>query len=49
MEKVATPAPVLIAYFDENRLHDYLRMAAAFGQRASVRRFIPRRRSLVSS
>jgi len=29
IEKVATPAPVLIAYFDAARLHDYLRLAAA--------------------
>jgi histidyl-tRNA synthetase len=29
VEKVATPAPVLIAYFDKDRLHDYLRLAAA--------------------
>lgn len=28
IEKVATPAPVLIVYFDKNRLHDYLRLAA---------------------
>ena len=29
VEKVATPAPVFIPYFDAARLHDYLRMAAA--------------------
>lgn len=29
VEKVATPAPVFIPYFDENRLHDYLKLAAA--------------------
>jgi histidyl-tRNA synthetase len=29
VEKVATPAPVFIPYFDKNRLHDYLRLAAA--------------------
>jgi len=29
VEKVATPAPVLIPYFDPRRLHDYLRLAAA--------------------
>jgi histidyl-tRNA synthetase len=29
IQKVATPAPVFIAYFDENRLHDYLKLAAA--------------------
>ncbi|OHB69452.1 MAG: histidine--tRNA ligase [Planctomycetes bacterium RBG_13_63_9] len=29
VEKVATPAEVLIAYFDGDRLHDYLRLAAA--------------------
>ena len=29
LEKAATPAPVLIAFFDETRLHDYLRLAAA--------------------
>jgi histidyl-tRNA synthetase len=28
VEKVATPAAVLIAYFDKTRLHDYLRLAA---------------------
>jgi len=29
IEKVSTPAPVFIPYFDKNRLHDYLRLAAA--------------------
>jgi histidyl-tRNA synthetase len=29
IEKVATPAPVFIPYFDPKRLHDYLRLAAA--------------------
>ena len=29
IEKVATPAPVFIPYFDPARLHDYLRLAAA--------------------
>jgi histidyl-tRNA synthetase len=29
VEKVRTPAPVLIAYFDKDRLYDYLRLAAA--------------------
>ena len=29
IEKVATPAPVFLAYFDAARLHDYLRLAAA--------------------
>ncbi len=29
IEKVATPAPVFIPYFDKQRLHDYLRLAAA--------------------
>jgi len=29
VEKVATPAPVFIPYFDQDRLHDYLRLAAA--------------------
>jgi histidyl-tRNA synthetase len=28
IEKVATPAPVLIPYFDSSRLHDYLQLAA---------------------
>ena len=28
VEKVATPAPVFIPYFDKDRLHDYLRLAA---------------------
>ena len=28
IEAVSTPAPVFIAYFVENRLHDYLRLAA---------------------
>jgi histidyl-tRNA synthetase len=28
VEKVATPAPVFIPYFDPNRLHDYLRLAS---------------------
>jgi histidyl-tRNA synthetase len=29
IEKVRTPAPVLVAYFDKERLDDYLRLAAA--------------------
>ena len=29
VKKVTTPAPVFIAYFDKNRLDDYLRLAAA--------------------
>jgi histidyl-tRNA synthetase len=29
IEKTATPAPVFIPYFDKDRLHDYLRLAAA--------------------
>jgi histidyl-tRNA synthetase len=29
VEKVSTPAPVLIPYFDKDRLHDYLKLAAA--------------------
>jgi histidyl-tRNA synthetase len=29
VEKVSTPAPVFLAFFDEARLHDYLRLAAA--------------------
>lgn len=29
VEKVATPAPVFIPYFDKDRLHGYLRLAAA--------------------
>jgi len=29
VEKVSTPAPVFIPYFDAARLHDYLRLAAA--------------------
>jgi histidyl-tRNA synthetase len=29
VEKVATPAPVFIPYFDKDRLHEYLRLAAA--------------------
>ena len=28
IEKVATPAPVFIPYFDSSRLHDYLKLAA---------------------
>jgi len=28
VEKVTTPAPVLIPYFDRDRLHDYLKLAA---------------------
>ncbi len=28
IEKIATPAPVLIPFFDKDRLHDYLRLAA---------------------
>lgn len=29
IEKVSTPAPVFIPYFEKDRLHDYLRLAAA--------------------
>ncbi len=29
IERVATPAPVFIPFFDQDRLHDYLRLAAA--------------------
>ncbi len=29
VEKVATPAPVFVAYFQQGRLHDYLKLAAA--------------------
>jgi histidyl-tRNA synthetase len=29
VSKVATPAPVFIPYFDKDRLHEYLRLAAA--------------------
>ena len=29
IEKVSTPAPVFIPYFDKNRLHDYIKLAAA--------------------
>jgi histidyl-tRNA synthetase len=29
IEKVSTPAPVFLAFFDESRLNDYLRLAAA--------------------
>jgi histidyl-tRNA synthetase len=29
VEKVATPAAVFIPYFDQDRLHDYLRLASA--------------------
>ncbi|MBN1395891.1 MAG: histidine--tRNA ligase [Pirellulales bacterium] len=29
VERVATPAPVFIPFFDKDRLHDYLRLAAA--------------------
>lgn len=29
VEKVSTPAPVFIPFFDKGRLHDYLRLAAA--------------------
>ncbi len=29
IEKVSTPAPVLVTYFDKTRLHDYLKLAAA--------------------
>jgi histidyl-tRNA synthetase len=29
IEKVRTPAPVFLAFFDSERLHDYLRLAAA--------------------
>ncbi len=30
--KIATPAPVFIAYFDPTRLHDYLRLASQLRQ-----------------
>ena len=39
IEKVATPAPVLIPYFDPSRLHDYLKLAAVLRRRASAWRF----------
>jgi histidyl-tRNA synthetase len=29
VEKISTPAPVFIPYFEKDRLHDYLRLAAA--------------------
>ncbi len=29
IEKISTPAPVFIPYFDKDRLHDYLKLAAA--------------------
>ncbi len=29
IEKVSTPAPVFIPFFDASRLHDYLRLAGA--------------------
>jgi histidyl-tRNA synthetase len=29
IEKISTPAPVLIPFFDKDRLHDYLQLAAA--------------------
>jgi len=29
IEKVATPAPVFVPFFDKDRLHDYLRLAAS--------------------
>ncbi|MCE5268582.1 MAG: histidine--tRNA ligase [Planctomycetaceae bacterium] len=35
IEKVSTPAPVFIPYFDKSRLHDYLRLASAV-RRAGV-------------
>ena len=35
VEKVATPAPVFIPFFDKNHLHDYLRLAAAL-RRAGI-------------
>ena len=35
IDKVSTPAPVLIAYFDKNRLHDYLKLAASL-RRAGI-------------
>ncbi len=30
VQKISTPAPVFIAFFDATRLHDYLRLAARF-------------------
>ncbi len=35
VEKVSTPAPVFIPYFDKGRLHEYLRLAAAI-RRAGI-------------
>jgi len=32
IEKVSTPAPIFIPYFDRDRLHDYLRLAATLRQ-----------------
>ncbi len=33
LEPTRTPAPVLVAFFDKDRLHDYLRIAAAIRER----------------
>ena len=42
LDKVATPAPVFVAYFVESRLDDYLRLAAAVARGRHRRRTIPR-------
>ena len=49
IEKVSTPAPVLIAFFDAGRLHDYLRLAAALRVAGLARRSSPSRRNWGSS
>ena len=42
IEKVSTPAPVFIPYFDKDRLHDYLRLAAAIRAAGHRRRGVSR-------
>ena len=49
VEKVSTPAPVFIPYFDPARLHDYLKLAAAIRARALALRSIRTPRNLDSN
>ena len=42
IEKVSTPAPVFIPYFDASRLHDYLRLAGGVARGGDWGRSLPR-------
>ena len=49
IEKVATPAPVFIPYFDPARLHEYLKLAAVLRGQASAWRSFPSRKNWASN